>query len=106
MTTLLQKIDRVLRFLQAENTRLTQELADAKAALAEALADDAADAESIREAQAAAAAAQVNANAAQAAADAATARANTLQGQVDADQAEDQEIEGRLASVDVPEDFE
>jgi len=96
LTLLLQNMsalsDRVIKVLQ-DKADLKTELASAKAALAEALANDVADAERI-------AAAEADAAAAQTAADTAIAKVAELQSLADADAAEDAIITAALDQDD------
>lgn len=85
MATLFARISEVINFLLGEKTKLLEENAQLKEQLAQALANDVADAEAI-------AAAQAEAEAARAVADEAKAKSEELQTLVDADTAEDAQI--------------
>ena len=95
MTALVARIQSVITYFQNGEAALTAELATTKEALATALASDAADAETIAQAQADAAAAH-------AAHEAAAAKASELQTLVDADTEEDAAITALLDSVEIP----
>lgn len=96
MSALSDRLAQVLEYLTTKEAALLTELAETKAALADALADDAAD-------DAAVAAAQEQAAQAAAVAEAAQAKAAELQGLVDADIAEDEAIKALLDSIPTPE---
>jgi hypothetical protein len=95
MTALVSRIQSVIEYFQNDKVALAAELAATKEALAVALGNDAADAETIAQAQADAAAAH-------AAHEAAAAKAAELQGLVDADTEEDAAITALLDSVEIP----
>jgi len=95
MTTLVARIQSVITYFQNDKVALTAELATTKEALAVALGNDQADAETIAQAQADAAAAH-------AAHEAAAAKASELQTLVDADTEEDAAITALLDSVEIP----
>jgi hypothetical protein len=92
MSALSDRVVAVIQFLQSGETALKQELANTKSELADALAKDAADAETVAAAQAAAESARV------AAAESA-AKVAELQSLADADVAEDAAITAALDSV-------
>lgn len=93
MSVLVSRVSRVLSYLLGERQRLLDEVAVLRNQLAEALANDAADAAAILEAREAAEAARV-------AAEAAAAEAARLQDLVSADAEEDAAIEELLAPVE------
>ena len=95
MTALVSRIQSVIEYFQNDKVALSAELAATKDALATALASDAADAETIAQAQADAATAT-------AAAEAAATKAAELQTIVDADTEEDAAITALLDSVEIP----
>ena len=95
MTALVSRIQSVIEYFQNDKVALSAELAATKEALAAALASDAADAETIAQAQADAATAT-------AAAEAAATKAAELQTIVDADTEEDAAITALLDSVEIP----
>jgi hypothetical protein len=95
MTALVSRIQSVIEYFQNDKAALTAELAATKEALAVALGNDAADAETIAQAQADAAAAHE-------AHEAAATKAAELQGLVDADTEEDAAIAALLDSVEIP----
>jgi hypothetical protein len=95
MTALVSRIQSIIEYFQNDKVALTAELAATKEALAVALSNDAADAETIAQAQADAAAAHE-------AAEAAATKAAELQGLVDADTEEDAAITALLDSVEIP----
>jgi hypothetical protein len=85
MATLFDRISEVVNFLLSEKTKLLEENAQLKEQLAQALANDVADASAI-------AAAQAEAEAARVVADEAKAKSEELQTLVDEDTAEDAQI--------------
>ena len=95
MTALVSRIQSVIEYFQNGEAALTAELATTKEALAVALGNDQADAETIAQAVADAAAAHE-------AAEAAAAKAAELQTLVDADTEEDAAITALLDSVEIP----
>jgi len=95
MSVLVSRLRAVIQYFQTGEAALKAELATAQEALAAALANDAADAETI-------AAAKAEAEAARAAADEAAAKASELQSLVDADTEEDEAITALLDSVELP----
>ena len=95
MTALVSRIQSVIEYFQNDKVALSAELAATKEALAVALGNDAADAETIAQAQADAATAT-------AAAEAAATKAAELQTIVDADTEEDAAITALLDSVEIP----
>jgi hypothetical protein len=95
MTDLVARIQFVIEYFQNDKVALAAELAATREALAAALSNDAADAETIAQAQSEAAAAH-------AAHEAAAAKAAELQGLVDADTEEDAAITALLDSVEIP----
>jgi hypothetical protein len=95
MAALVARIQSVIEYFQNDKVALTAELAATKEALAVALGNDAADAETIAQAQADAAAAH-------AAHEAAAAKVLELQGLVNADTEEDAAITALLDSVEIP----
>ena len=95
MTDLVARIQSVIEYFQNDKVALTAELAATREALAVALGNDAADAETIAQAQADAAAAH-------AAHEAAATKVAELQGLVDADTEEDAAITALLDSVEIP----
>jgi len=95
MSALVSRIQSVIEYFQNGEAALTAELAATKEALAAALAGDAADAETIAQAEADAAAAHE-------AHEAAAAKVAELQGLVDADSEEDAAISALLDSVEIP----
>jgi len=95
MTALVARIQSVIEYFQNDKVALTAELATTKEALAVALGNDQADAETIAQAQADAAAAHE-------AHEAAAAKASELQTLVDADTEEDAAITALLDSVEIP----
>jgi len=92
MSALVNRVNAVIQFLQSGEAALKSELAETKASLAAALANDAADAETIAVAQAAATVAQE-------AADAANAKVTELQSVVAEDAEEDAAIHAILDAV-------
>ena len=92
MSALSDRVASVLQFLQGEKAQLKNDLAEAKEALAAALANDAADAEAIAAAEAEAAAARLEA-------DSAIRKVAELQNLADADAAEDAAIIAALDAV-------
>jgi len=109
MSVLSDRVAAVVNYLLSEKQRLLDEaaaaavgVAEAKDALAAALANDAADAAAIEVAKSEAAAAKELADASVIAADEARAKATELQAVVDADVAEDQIITGVLDQVQLP----
>jgi hypothetical protein len=95
MTALVSRIQSVIEFFQNGEAALTAELATTKEALAVALGNDAADAETIAQAVADAAAAHETA-------EVAAAKATELQSLVDVDTEEDAAITALLDSVEIP----
>jgi len=95
MTALVSRIQSVIEYFQTDKVALTAELAATKEGLAVALGNDAADAETIAQAEADAAAAHE-------AHEAAAAKVAELQGLVDADTEEDAAISALLDSVEIP----
>ena len=95
MSALVARIQSVIEYFQTDKVALTAELAATKEALAVALGNDAADAETIAQAEADAAAAHE-------AHEAAAAKVAELQGLVDADSEEDAAISALLDSVEIP----
>jgi DNA repair exonuclease SbcCD ATPase subunit len=93
MSVLSDRVVAVIQFLQAGESSLRQELADVKAQLADALAKDAADAETVANAQA-------EAQSSRAAADEFAAKVTELQAIADADTAEDAAITAALDAVE------
>jgi len=94
MTALVARIQSVIEYFQNDKVALTAELATTKEALAVALGNDQADAETIAQAQADAAAAHE-------AHEVAAAKASELQTLVDADTEEDAAITALLDSVEI-----
>jgi septal ring factor EnvC (AmiA/AmiB activator) len=92
MATLLVRISEVVNSLGDEKTKLLEENAQLKEQLAEALANDVADAEAIAAAQAEAEAARAVAETAKAVADKAKAKSEELQTLVDEDKVEEAQI--------------
>jgi hypothetical protein len=95
MSVLVSRLKAVIEYFQSGEAALKAELATAQEALAAALANDAADAETI-------AAAKAEAEAARVAADEAATKVSELQGLVDADSEEDAAITALLDSVELP----
>ena len=95
MTALVARIQTVIEYFQNGEAALSAELAATKEALAVALGNDAADAETIAQAHA-------DAEAARVAAEAAATKASELQSLVDADTEEDAAITALLDSVEIP----
>jgi hypothetical protein len=95
MTALVSRIQSIIEYFQNDKVALTAELAATKEALAVALSNDAADAETIAQAEADAAAAHASH-------EAAAAKVAELQGLVDADTEEDAAITALLDSVEIP----
>ena len=97
MSVLTDLARKIVAYFQNREQLLLDDIATLKEELAAALANDAADAATIAEAQAAATAARTEA-------DAAIAKATDLEALVTEDLAEDAELQEILSSVYIPED--